>query len=479
MRPGFAQIPTCLIAAAAVLGPSAICLGQVQPPAEPPRPAPSRAIAPSAAATSLGADLPPADPPDEHAVPADPEDEDIETAVLFIDGTRATGVLVEHTAERVVLVNNGIRRSYAAESVARLETLPPVSERYRQMRAAIGDDDSDQRLMLAQWLRAHRKYQLALDEVSGILGHDPRNPEALRMKTWLEQQLRLRTRAVERVAPGAPPAPAEARPLNPGDPFPTLTPEQINLLRVFEVDLADPPRMMNDPDAITALIDTFAADPLIPATREGREALYRRQPAQILDLMFRLRARDFYGRIQVLSDPASMKLFRERVHGAWLLNSCATSRCHGGEAAGRLFLATRHPNSDATVYTNFLILDRFRLANPKAINGAPAADQKGRPLIDYDEPARSPLLHMAMSRTLSAFPHPDVPDAAGRLKPLSPVFHSTNDRRFRDAVDWIKAMYLPRPDYPIEYTPPLPPGPPPGVLGEVRPRKNDDPFGKR
>ncbi len=460
------------------------CPAQGQPPAEPPPPPPATKPAPSASTPATRGVQPPGPATEaSRAVPADPDDGEIETSLTLVDGNRATGVLVERTPERIVLLINGIRTPYSSDSIAQVETLPPVTERYRQMRAKIGDDEIDQRLLLAQWLRTHRKYQLALDEVSGVLGREPRNPQAVQLKTWLEEQLKLRAMPQVRAAPGGPFVRAEPRAQRPDQDFPTLSPEQINLIRVFEVDLADPPRMIIDRDAVTALINQFASDPLIPAGREARDAIYHKQPAQILDLMFRLRARDFYGRVQVMSDPRSMKMFRERVHSTWLMNSCATSTCHGGENAGRLYLATRQPNSDATVYTNFLILDRFRLRDKAARDPAPgsanAAGDTGRPLIDYDDPARSPLLHMALARNESLTPHPQVQVAGGRFKPINPVFNSVNDRRYQDAIDWIRSMYMPRPDYPVQYTPPVPGAPGQPVLGEAGGGKKNkaDPIG--
>jgi len=455
---------------------------QVDSRPEPPRPAPASEGPPSTSTPKSRFEQPTPDAPVSAPVPADEEnDDDVETSLTLVDGHRATGVLVEQTPERYVLLIKGIRTPYTADSVTHVDTLPPVLERYRQIRAKISDEDVDQRLRLAQWLRDRRKYQTALDEVSGILGQDLRNPQALQLKTWLEQQLKLM--AKPGVRSGAPPLRDETRAANAGLGFPLLTPEQINLIRVFEVDLADPPRMMIDRDAITALINRYSTDPLIPAAREAREAVYRKSPAQILDLMFRLRARDSYGRVQVMSDPRSMKLFRERVHATWLINSCATSQCHGGEHAGRLRLATRQPNSDATVYTNFLILDRFRLRDnaPRADarTQAPAAD--GRPLIDYDDPSRSPLLHMALGKADSLFPHPQVAAAGGRMKPIPTVFSTINDRRYQDAIDWIRAMYLPRPEYPVEYTPPTAEAAAPAVLGGASSGKKikDDPLGGR
>ena len=56
-----------------------------------------------------------------------------------------------------------------------------------------------------------------------------------------------------------------------------------------------------------------------------------------------------------------MRLFRDNVHSTWLMNSCATSRCHGGAESGRLRLFNKRVNTDQTVYTNFIILARYRL----------------------------------------------------------------------------------------------------------------------
>ena len=45
------------------------------------------------------------------------------------------------------------------------------------------------------------------------------------------------------------------------------------------------------------------------------------------------------------------------------------------------------------------------------------------------------------------------------------------DIRFREAIAWINAMYRPRPDYPVTYTPPEP--------AEGVPELPSDPIGER
>ena len=95
----------------------------------------------------------------------------------------------------------------------------------------------------------------------------------------------------------------------------------------------------------------------------------------------------------------------------------------------------------------FLILDRYRLAD-------------GKPLIDYEEPAKSPLLQLALPREHSLNPHPAIPGEESRSDLWRPFFRSTDDRAFVRAVEWIKSMYRPRPEYPISYSPPGPSNPP-------------------
>jgi hypothetical protein len=61
---------------------------------------------------------------------------------------------------------------------------------------------------------------------------------------------------------------------------------------------------------------------------------------------------------------------------------------------------------------------------------------------------------MGLPRAGSRYPHPPVPAADGRADLWRPTFRNAVDRRFIEATEWINSMYRPRPEYPIEYTPP-------------------------
>ncbi len=366
----------------------------------------------------------------------------VEARVLLRTGRELTGLLVQKDDRHVTLRVNGDDVKLDLADSVEFEVLGPVLENYRSLRAATPDEDHAGRLYLIRWLQDRGAYLKALEEVEALLEEEPFNQDAAQLHVWLKQQVKLRLNA--RLKKHTSPRPLPRRKIHD---FPVLTPEEINLIRVYEVNFADPPRLVITRKTIEEFIDLYGKNELMPKTPEGRRSLLRRDPLTVLDLMFRVQARPLYGEVKVLEDPASMAAFRTQVHRTWLVganSSCASSSCHGGQEAGRLYLNNHRPNTDATVYTNFLILDRFRLRD-------------GTPLINYDEPAKSPLLQMALPRDRSLYPHPNVSRGAGR-RGWRPFFRDENDLRFRRAVEWIRSMYKPHPDYPIEYKPPVPRG---------------------
>lgn len=393
-------------------------------PAEPPVPAPAE---------------PPVAPLPTPRVPAAGS----EVVIYLTEGNRVMGILVSEAPDTLVVRIAGIETTFKSNMIVRYEVLPPILERYREMRATIGDDP-DGLAMLIEWLRSREQLELALKEADRLLTLEPNHAEGRRLKQIIESQIELKKKA-KGVANPVPVKPAgNDEPLrDEGPPFPLLTEAQINTLKVFEIDLDDPPRLTIKRDTITKLIARYADSPHMPTTQEGRDALYRRTPTAILDLMFKLRARDLYPDVVVTDQPKAMRVFRDDVHAGWLVNSCATTQCHGGEEAGRLMLFPNRPRSDASVYTNFLILDRYRLDD-------------GTALINYEDPGRSPLLHLGMSRRSSAYPHPEVPRGHSGRDAWKAIIDDSTDRAFQKTVAWMKLMYRPRPEYPIEYQPPKP-----------------------
>jgi hypothetical protein len=419
------------------------CIAAAHQPEDPAKPSPG-AIGPAPKADAPKA---PAESEPQVPVTVDRDVEATEAEVMLLDGKRISGELVDQNLERIVIAIAGIQTTFKMDTVDKVRILAPVQDRYEMYKATIDPEDIDNRLKLAKWVFGRGRYDLALQEVEHVLKLEPGNPDAKELKNLVHAQQAV---AAQKVA--AKQGTGVQVPQVPD--FPLLTKEQINLIRVFEVDLKNPPRMLIQQDTIRRFLDKYAGTVVegkgqVPVNPSGRALFFRMTPAEVLSWMFDLKAREFYPEVSVLENPKSFQMFRDRINRHWLINSCATAKCHGGEDAGRLWLYNRQQSSDAAAYTNFLILERFRLSN-------------GQPLINYNEPSRSPLLEYGLPRDLAVNKHPEVPPSRGKWQP---VFRGVEDDRFTQAAEWMKSMYPKRPDYPIDYKTPVPNAKLPHSLG--------------
>ena len=368
-----------------------------------------------------------------------------ECVVTLLSGRKITGELVREDSLIVVIAINNIETTFQRQRVAQIKILDPIPQRYRELRAAIRDDDIEARISLAEWLRTRRAYKLAQHELKSILVDDPTNTRAKLLYNWLDEYNKLTESTPEKpnqehpekpnkssqpIADRATPTPSE---------IPRLTPEQINLMRVYEIDLRNPPRLTVPDETLRTLI--LRKPKAFSPNDDERQALYKLPEVEKLKLLFTHKARDLYGQVVVHEDPESIKVFKQDIHDqhGWIMNSCATTRCHGGADAGSFQLINTRPSSNATAYTNFLIIERYRLKD-------------GSPLLDFDAPERSPLLQLGMVAHNALPPHPDIPQGyPGRG--WKPIFRSTRDRKYRSALEWIRSLYQPRPVYDFQYPP--------------------------
>jgi len=372
-----------------------------------------------------------------------------ECIILLNTGRRITGEFIREDSLIVVIGINGINTTFQRDQVAAVTILPPVLQRYEQMRSAIPDDDYDARLVLTEWLRSRKAYSLALKELNSLLIDDPSNARAKLLHTWLSEFVKLSQatpneantssqnadKITDQIKPTKPKR--SKRPLR--NTFEPLTTEQINLLRVYEIDLSDPPKL-RVPDEVLRILMQRKPNEFSPNENE-RNKIFRLREIEKLKIVFSLKARDLYNQIEVLEDPASVSMFKQSVHSqrGWIINACASTRCHGGPDAGAFKLLNTRPNSDETSYSNLFILEHYTLEN-------------GLMLINFEDPERSPLLQIGLPRTGSLSPHPEIPKGyPGRG--FRPIFRSTRDRKYREAIEWINSMYQPRPEYPFEYRP--------------------------
>ncbi len=369
--------------------------------------------------------------------------------VRLIDGQIRQGIIIADEFDHVIVEIEGIRANIKRSVVDEVVLSPTTDELYAEYKRTLDPNNYDAHLVLCQWLTDKRRYQQAKDEVLMLL-EKVEMPEARQLLNRLNAQLALAEPPPrpeiggsdgEAGAGGSGEGTDRARsgPVRPADLLPDqlITPADVNLIRVYELDFDHPPRVTIPPSTIREFIEKYGTNPLIPAHQTGRNAMFRAasdRPLEIVRLMFEIRARDMYGQIRVNSEPQSLNLFRRRVHDTWLINNCATTACHGGTHSGRFFLHRRDYKDEHVRYTNLLILERLQL-------------DPDWPLINFERPEDSLIIQYALPRNLARKPHPPVDG-------WKPAFGTVNPRMREDAIEWIKSMMQPRPIYPVEYEPP-------------------------
>jgi len=350
--------------------------------------------------------------------------------VILNGGQKRVGVIVEDTFEHVIVKIDGIRTKLVREAVDFVILHPTFDQQYANYKLSARTPRL--RLQLCQWLVDLHRYVLASEELAELIRDHP-EPEAIQLLNIVKAQL-----AMTRKDP-------TSEPVKPGNgsnaddranmlPAQILSPEDVNLIRVYEIDFDRPPQVAVDPATIRTMIELYGTSGVIPASERDRRALYRADSIDIVEVLFTLKARNLYPDVNVITEPYALNLFRRRVHNAWLLNTCATARCHGGVDAGRFFLHRRRHKDERVRYTNLLILERLEV-DPEW------------PLVNYDEPMMSLIVQYGLPRHLARQPHPDVSG-------WKPVFGRGGQRLLRDTVTWIESMMQPRPDYPVDYDPP-------------------------
>ena len=323
----------------------------------------------------------------------------------------------------------GVRNVLPRDEVFAVTLLPSVEDRLAQWKKSIAPGDLSRLLQVCHWLLQEDRPDLALAELETLLAAHPGERSV--------QELLSLARHSLPAASDDGPAESERR-AEPNNPYlgRVLTPDEVNLIRVFEVDLADPPRLSIDPSTVRELLSHYASSKLVPSNDADRQRLIEADPVEVLRLMFALRAREFYSRVKVVTEPTSLRLFNRSVYSRWLIPNCATSNCHGGMDAGDFLLHTERVNAAEVRTTNLLTVLR------KSFDGVP--------LIDWGSPHESLLLQYALPRHLARTPHPAV-------KGWTPALGRDPERMATETEIWIRSMYQPRPDYMVDWDPPARP----------------------
>lgn len=362
--------------------------------------------------------------------------------ITTTDGNQIEGELISEDDEQVVIRISGIRTTLPRDRVASIEIQPSIEEVYRERRAELDDDDLDGRYDLAYDLYRQNALDLALRELADMVERFPDSERVIRLQRVVEQRREmLEQRESETDRPDRRPS-RRVRPDEPmrDEPADRLTADQINRIRVYEIDLAAEPRIQIPDPVLEEFLQRYAADDRVPSDREGQAAFKRADAVQQLELMFTVQAREFYDQVIVRQDPPVLRDFRTQMHNQYVLNYCGTNQCHGGDdAPGGLRVLHRRPMSVATVYTNFYLLHTYQ-------------NEQGR-MIQRGEAERSLLLQYGLPREMAEVPHPEV---AG----WSPRFTGVDDRFFQRYAAILERLWTPAPDYGIDFQPDwLPPAP--------------------
>ncbi len=363
-----------------------------------------------------------------------------QATVKVRDGRSVTGEVVAEDEKTVTLLISGIRTPIARDQIDSIEFLRSTSEEYADRRAKLAENDLDGRYELAKWLYDKQAYELAEKELADLSQRFPDEARVAVLKNAVAGQLRLMQDQPTTTPPTTPrpttPRPEPRDPAIPvGLPDDKLTMEQVNLIRVYEVDLSTKPAVIVPRDVIDDIFEKYRDNDQTPKGRTQQSNFRGAKGHDQLALIFRLKARELYPRVTVRNDPPAINAFRTQLHQNYVISYCGANGCHGDASGGNLFLFRTSPNSDPTVYTNFFILHRYE--TPSAY------------MLDRDEPTKSLLLQYGMTRELSANPHPDVPGYAPQIRLAS-------DPRIKMITDFVGQLFKPAPNYGIDYTPPAP-----------------------
>jgi hypothetical protein len=372
-------------------------------------------------------------------------------AITLDDGRQFRGKLLEETDEQIVIEIGGHPTRFRRTQIAELERRPSVEVEYHLRSAELPPDDLEGRQELVRWLMQHRAYELASRELERLKKHHPGHPEIERLSRILDQQRKLREQSEAPAQAGEPgedsgpaaeqgeqdppagsaPASSRRETVDVTD-APRLTEQQMQRIRVYEVDLDEEPPVRVPRETMQKVFEKYAEEEAVPSTREAQEAFLRQPGRDRLGLLFNLQARAFYEEARVLNDPPALRQFSSRIHKQYVLNYCATNACHGGQSQGGLALVRERPNTGRTIYTNFYILNEYE-------------NEDGR-MIDRDAPMQSLLLQYGMAREAAEQPHPEV----ARWRP---EFQSRDNERLRGYAEALGMLYTPRPDYRIDFDP--------------------------
>ena len=211
-----------------------------------------------------------------------------------------------------------------------------------------------------------------------------------------------------------------------------LTMEQVSMIRLQELSAADTQIRGRVPrKALDAFWNTYMKN---QAGADLSQAAYNAfiNPSNFLSQVHAIKEsnlQQFAENVDIASDPSNMMAFRTAVE-PYVLQTCATSACHGGDKVANFHLL--HPGGssvDQVIYTNFYIMSQY-------------TTKDGGMVIDRDDPNESLFLQYGLPRTVAHHAHPVE---------IRPRFGDTKGPEYQLMAAWVKSLAYPRPNYGVVY----------------------------
>jgi hypothetical protein len=211
-----------------------------------------------------------------------------------------------------------------------------------------------------------------------------------------------------------------------------LTMEQVSMIRLQELSAADTQIRGRVPrKALDGFWNTYMKN---QAGADLSQAAYNAfiNPGNFMGQVHAIKEsnlQQFAENVDIASDPANMMAFRTAVE-PYVLQTCATSACHGGDKAGNFHLLRPGGASiDQVIYTNFYIMSQY-------------TTKDGGMVINRDDPNESIFLQYGLPRTVAHHAHPVE---------IRPRFGDTKAPEYQIMAAWVKSLAYPRPNYGVVY----------------------------
>lgn len=347
----------------------------------------------------------------------------VEAVVTLKDGQEMRGELVSQDNASVKLSIDGELKTIKIDDVKQVKTLDSVEAQYMDRKARLKADDLQGRYDLAYWLFEQKAYPLAMNELVDLRRRFPDDQKTQLLIKVIQQRMKLQagedgdgqTQTTEN--DGQSDGVNEMQPVKPGE-IPRLTKKQINAIKVWELptNFVEEKVLIIIPNAVmTEVLTKYADNPAVPKGLAAQQKLLREPGYKKLDMLFALRAREYYEEVVVRQEPPALLTFRQQLNPQYVL---PYFRRYFGEGQIPGF-ALLNGRSEADVYTNFFILQDFFYDD--------------RPMINRLEPDKSLLLQWGLDRSLADFPAPEIPG-------WQPRFRSKDDPNYKRYLNWISSL---------------------------------------